>query len=53
MKFPIIMIDNKVVKTKGYPTNAEFCKWLDISEEVIKTKIKFKSKGCGCKGGCC
>jgi len=52
---PVIIVDDVVVKTKGYPSNEEFCKLLDISEDYLKTgiKIKMKSKGCGCKGGCC
>jgi len=53
---PIIIVDGEVVKTKGYPTNEEFCTMLDIPESYLKVKIKIgnmKSKGCGCKGGCC
>ena len=43
-----------MVKTKKYPTNAEFCKLLEIPEEYLKLKIqiKAKAKDCGCKGGC-
>jgi hypothetical protein len=50
---PVTVLDGKVVKTKAYPTNEEFCKMLDIPEDYLKTKIQFKTKGCGCKGGCC
>ena len=50
---PITILDGKVIKTKAYPTNDEFCKLLEIPEEYLKTKIQMKSKGCGCKGGCC
>lgn len=50
---PIIMVDDEIVKVKGYPSNEEFCKWLDIPEDYLKTTIKLKAKGCGCKGGCC
>jgi hypothetical protein len=52
---PVTIVDNIVVKTKSYSTNEEFCKFLDISEDYLKTglKIKNKSKGCNCKGGCC
>lgn len=50
---PIIMVDDVVVKTKAYPTNKEFCAMLDVPEEYLKTTIKIRSKGCGCKDGCC
>lgn len=50
---PVIIVDDEVVKTKGYPTNEEFCKMLEIPEDYLKATIKIKSKGCGCKGGCC
>ena len=51
---PITMVDGVVVKTKDYPTNKEFCKFLGMSEDDLKAKIKIKkSNGCGCKGGCC
>lgn len=52
---PVTIVDNVVVKTKGYPTNEEFCKFLDIPEDYLKTnlKVEIKSKDCGCKGGCC
>ncbi|MBC2579039.1 arsenite efflux transporter metallochaperone ArsD [Clostridium sp. DJ247] len=52
---PVTIVDNIVVKTKSYPTNEEFCKFLDIPEDYLKTGIKFKvkSKGCGCEDGCC
>lgn len=52
---PVTIVDDVVVKTKSYPTNEEFCKFLEIPEDYLKTgvKIELKSKGCGCKGGCC
>ncbi|GIM30079.1 arsenic resistance operon repressor [Clostridium polyendosporum] len=50
---PVIIVDGEVVKTKAYPTNEEFCKLLEVPESYIKATIKIKSKGCGCKGGCC
>ncbi|WP_416176179.1 arsenite efflux transporter metallochaperone ArsD [Clostridium sp.] len=50
---PVIMVDGKVVKTKGYPTNEEFCNLLEIPESYIRAKVKLKSKDCGCEGGCC
>jgi hypothetical protein len=52
---PVTIVDDVVVKTKSYPTNEEFCKFLDIPEDYLKTgfKVRLKSKGCDCKGGCC
>lgn len=50
---PIIMVEDEVVKMKGYPTNEEFCRLLEIPESFIGKKATVKSKGCGCKGGCC
>ena len=42
-----------IVKTKSYPTNEEFCKFLDVPEDYLKTQLLRKPKGCGMKGGCC
>ena len=50
---PVTIVEGEVVKTKQYPTNAEFSKLLEVPEEDLKTKIQIKSKDCGCKGGCC
>ena len=44
-QLPVTMIDNKVVKTKSYPTNEEFCEMLDISEDYIKTATKIELNG--------
>ena len=49
---PVTILDGKVIKTKKYPTNAEFCNFLEIPEEYLKMTIKLKAKGCGCKSGC-
>lgn len=51
---PVTMVDGVVVKTKAYPTNKEFCEFLDIPEDYLKIKLKVrKSGGCDCNGGCC
>lgn len=51
---PVTIVDGFVVKTKEYPTQEEFCKFLDITEEFLKEPIKIKKPGsCGCKDGCC
>jgi hypothetical protein len=33
---PITKVDGVVVKTKSYPTNEEFCNFLDVGEDKIK-----------------
>lgn len=50
---PVTIVDDKVVKTNNYPANDEFIKLLDVPESYLKGQEKPKSKGCGCKGGCC
>ena len=50
---PIVMVDGEIVKKADYPSNEEFCKILDVPESYIKTTLTIKSKGCGCKDGCC
>ena len=52
---PVTMVDGVVVKTKAYPTDEEFCNLLELPADFLRAtvKVKTKSKGCGCKGGCC
>jgi hypothetical protein len=56
---PVIIVDGEVVKTKGYPTDEEFCTMLNIPESYLKATIKIskmskiRPNDCGCKGGCC
>jgi len=56
---PVVILDGEVVKTKGYPTNEEFCGFLEVPEDYLKVSIKKVSinikpkKSCGCKDGCC
>ena len=51
---PATIVDGKVVKTKEYPTNDEFCKLLEIPDGSIKTKMQIKKPNSNeCKGGCC
>lgn len=49
---PITMVDGEVVKTKGYPTDAEFAKWAGLSEEEV-IAVPAPEKGGCCSGGCC
>ncbi|MDF2522791.1 MAG: transcriptional regulator [Clostridiales bacterium] len=48
---PVTLVDGEVVKTKGYPTNEEFSKWLDIELHAKRT-VKIGGCGCGSKGCC-
>ncbi|MDP4090215.1 MAG: arsenite efflux transporter metallochaperone ArsD [Bacillota bacterium] len=50
---PVVMVDGEIVKTKGYPTNEEFCSFLDIPADYLKVKIKKPSNTCDCSDGCC
>jgi hypothetical protein len=50
---PVTMVDGAVVKTKAYPTDEEFCEFLEIPTDYLKAVIRRPSKGCGCDGGCC
>lgn len=51
---PIVTVDGEVVKTKGYPSNDEFCSLLEISEDQLKAHGEIQSNGC-CDPteGCC
>ena len=52
---PATLVDGVVVKTKTYPSNEEICELLEVSEDYLKATatVKARSKGCGCKSGCC
>lgn len=51
---PITIVDGQVVKTKEYPTDAEFAKWAGLPIEEIATLPAASDKGCCCDGGeCC
>lgn len=56
---PITIIDGEVVKTREYPTNEEFIKFLEIPEEYIMSELRQKkekrknSSGCCGGNGCC
>jgi hypothetical protein len=42
---PVTIVDGEVVKTTKYPTNEEFCSFLEIPENYLKLQIKKKSNG--------
>ncbi len=50
---PITMVDGKEVKRGHYPTNHEFCEFLDVKSSSIRGDVPKIKKGCGCKDGCC
>lgn len=51
---PITVVDGRIVKTKTYPTNEEFAKWLNVATEAIAAApAKKNSAGCCCGDGCC
>lgn len=52
-RLPVTIVDGKVVKTKAYPTNNEFIKFLEVPERFLGNQIKIDLKSCDCKGGCC
>lgn len=47
---PITLIDGEVIKTKEYPSNEEFEKWLGIRLKIDSGK---RPGGCCCGGDCC
>lgn len=52
---PITIVDGKIVKKSGYPTNEEFAGWLGVPVETIQTiPVKVKIRKCNCgPNGCC
>ncbi len=50
---PVTIVDDKVVKTKKYPTNDELLKFLDVPESYIKGKEKPETKDSSCSDGNC
>jgi hypothetical protein len=52
---PVIIVDGIVVKTKGYPSDEEFCSFLEITPDYIKPPHRkiVKIKKCNCGDGCC
>lgn len=50
---PVTVVDGEVVKTKDYPTNDEFLKFLDVPESYLKAKGSLETKGSCCSGGNC
>lgn len=51
---PITTVDGEVVKKKEYPTNDEFCSFLDIPKAYLDSSEEQSTKKCCCgKGNCC
>jgi hypothetical protein len=49
---PVTIVDGVVVKTKTYPTNDEFVKFLELPEKYLIAKERLSNTGC-CKGRSC
>lgn len=52
---PIILVDGKIVKEAGYPTNPEFSVYLGVPLDKIQSvpaKAKVRKCNCGPKGCC-
>lgn len=48
---PITLLDGEVIKTKGYPSNEEISKWLNVE---IETRQPEENGVCCCgSDGCC
>ncbi|GAA0741613.1 arsenite efflux transporter metallochaperone ArsD [Clostridium oceanicum] len=52
-ELPVTIVDNVVVKRKEYPTNEEFCTFLEVSQKSIESGVKKNFKGCDCGNGKC
>jgi len=50
---PVTVVDDKVVKTKSYPTNDEFVKFLDIPKSYLKAKGTLETKVSCCSNDDC
>jgi len=50
---PVTVVDDKVVKTKSYPTNDEFFRFLDVPESYLKAKGTLETKGSCCNSDRC
>lgn len=52
---PITLVDGKIVKETGYPTNEEFAAYLGVDLDKIQSiPVKTKVRKCSCgPNGCC
>jgi len=41
---PVTVVDGEIVKTKEYPTNEEFCKFLEVPEEYLMSELSIRNK---------
>lgn len=48
---PVTMVDGKIAKIKAYPTDDEFCNFLEVSEKYLKGTVAQTAKGCGSNCG--
>lgn len=56
-KLPAILLDDEVVMSGRYPSNAEFVELLSLPEGILNVTeerdVQTSSCGCCCEGGCC
>ncbi len=50
---PITVVDGEVVKTREYPTQAEFAKWAGLPIEELASIVPEKEQECCCDEGEC
>lgn len=47
-KLPVVTVEDIIVITGRYPTNAEFTSWLDLSEDVLGVQCCETETSCCC-----
>lgn len=57
-KLPVTVLDGTIIISGRYPSNEEFCKWLELPSDMlesqsVRAKGVKKTSGCGCSGGNC
>ncbi|SHO54147.1 arsenite efflux transporter metallochaperone ArsD [Anaerocolumna xylanovorans] len=51
---PITVVDGRIIKSEGYPTNEEVVHLLGISSDAIQPAVKVQVNKCSCSSkGCC
>jgi hypothetical protein len=52
-ELPVVMLDEEIIITGRYPSNAEIISFLDIPESYLTESKSVKKDGCGCSGRSC
>ena len=50
-KLPVVTVEDIIVITGRYPTNAEFTSWLELPEDVLGVQCCEAESSCCCCGG--